>query len=119
MTDGFSFKDLAMVTTVPERMNIYNYVRLDEIVDQIVEIKDFELFESQNTEKYSDETKTGVHVVLLKEDGTYCRITTHSRGIVRAFKAINDKKIPIPVGVKTTITSYRTTKGMTAYTFGN
>ena len=70
---------------VPESMEEYEYVKLETLKGKRLIVCAYELFES-NKDVYTDENKTGVHILFELEDGEKVRVCTHALAIVKIFQ---------------------------------
>lgn len=90
-----NFKDITskmdnerMQQSIPDRMRDYEYIKLDNILDQNINVTDYALYESNDTVKYSAGNTKGVHIVIELDGKTY-RTSTHGKRIVQAFEFLD------------------------------
>ena len=112
------WNQLGKIDSTPERMKDIPFTQIDNVLNKAMVVKDFELFTS-NSEKYSEATKDGVHVIVCDSDTDNpvdVRICTHARTIVQAFKTIKDQRLTIEDLPTMCIKRKKTEKGF-SYTF--
>ena len=89
-----SYKNLVKAGEhTPDRFLEYEHVTLYDVADKDVIIKDFELFTSKNTQKYTNDNEQGVIILLKLEDGKLVTTITHAKAIVRMFRNIISRGI--------------------------
>lgn len=76
---------------VPDRMEEFEYVELNTLLDKTLIVTDYEVFEG-NSDKYDEESKMGVHIIFELEDKEKVRVCTHARALVAIF-ADGDKDL--------------------------
>lgn len=87
-----NFKDITskldnerMQQSIPDRMRDYEFIKIDSILNQNVNVTDYALYESNDTVKYSAGNTKAVHIII-EIDGKMYRTSTHGKRIVQAFE---------------------------------